>query len=171
VRSRRARAAAVTLAAVLTLTAACSFGPPDPDQQGAPPNLPKPSAVLPSGENPNGGSQEVAVSVLAKNLEVPTSIAFLPDGAALVTERDTGRILQVGPESGDDGLKVTEVQRLAEVQTSGDGGLLDGQGQPDRQAPAQGQAPADPDRHPAVRDGERWRAGLRSGRFPVRRDR
>ncbi len=123
-RSRRARAAVATLAAVLTLTAACSFGPPDPDQQGAPPNLPKPSAALPSGEDPNGGSQEVAVSVLAKNLEVPTSIAFLPDGAALVTERDTGRILQVGPESGQDGLKVTEVQRLNEVQASGDGGLL-----------------------------------------------
>jgi glucose/arabinose dehydrogenase len=122
--SRRARAALVSLAAVLTLTAACSFGPPDPDQQGAPPNLPKPSAALPSGEDPNGGSQEIAVTVLAKNLEVPTSIAFLPDGAALVTERDTGRILQVGPEQDQSGLKVTEVQRLSEVQASGDGGLL-----------------------------------------------
>jgi glucose/arabinose dehydrogenase len=122
--SRRARAALVTLAAVLTFTAACSFGPPDPDQQGAPPNLPKPSAALPSGEDPNGGSQEVAITVLAKNLEVPTGIAFLPDGAALVTERDTGRILQVGPDQDENGLTVTEVQRLSEVRASGDGGLL-----------------------------------------------
>lgn len=123
VRSRRARAAVVSLAAVLTL-AACSFGPPDPDQAGAPPNLPKPSAALPSGEDPNGGSQEVAITVLAKNLEVPTGITFLPDGAALVTERDTGRILQVGPDQDENGLRVTQVQRLAEVQASGDGGLL-----------------------------------------------
>jgi glucose/arabinose dehydrogenase len=123
VRFRRARAAAV-LAAVLALSTACSFGPPDPDEQGAPPNLPKPSAALPSGESPNGGSQEIAVTVLAKNLEVPTSIGFLPDGTGLVTERDTGRILQVGPESDANGLAVTEVQRLKEVQASGDGGLL-----------------------------------------------
>ncbi|MET0415493.1 MAG: PQQ-dependent sugar dehydrogenase [Actinoplanes sp.] len=123
VRSRRGRAA-VVLAAVLTLTAACSFGPPDPDEQGAPPNLPKPSAILPSGSDPGGGEQEVVITVLAKKLEIPWGIAFLPDGVALVTERDTGRILQVGPESDADGLKVTEIQRLNEVQASGDGGLL-----------------------------------------------
>ncbi|GIM95870.1 oxidoreductase [Paractinoplanes toevensis] len=122
VRSRRARAMALSLGAVLALTTACSFGPPDPDEQGTPPNLPKPSAALPSGES--GGDQEVAVTVLAKNLEIPWGMTFLPDGAALVTERDTGRILQVGPESDANGLKVTEVQRLAEVQAAGDGGLL-----------------------------------------------
>ncbi|HEY0003071.1 MAG TPA: PQQ-dependent sugar dehydrogenase, partial [Actinoplanes sp.] len=102
---------------------ACSFGPPDPDQQGEPPNLPKPSAILPSGGDP-GADQQVAVTVLAKRLEIPWGIAFLPDGAALVTERDTGRILKVGPESDTNGLVVTEAQRLAEVQASGDGGLL-----------------------------------------------
>ena len=123
VRTRRARLAAVALAAVLGLTSACSFGPPDPDQQGEPPNLPKPSAILPSGGDP-GADQQVAVTVLAKRLEIPWGIAFLPDGAALVTERDTGRILKVGPESDTNGLVVTEAQRLAEVQASGDGGLL-----------------------------------------------
>jgi glucose/arabinose dehydrogenase len=122
VRARRARATAVIVAVVLTLTAACSFGPPDPDEQGAAPNLPPPSA--PSlGPDPSG-DQQVAVTVLAKKLEIPWGLAFLPSGGALVTERDTARILQVGPESDADGLKVTEVQRLAEVQPSGDGGLL-----------------------------------------------
>nr|WP_240669834.1 PQQ-dependent sugar dehydrogenase [Actinoplanes solisilvae] len=125
-RSRRVRVAVVALAAVLGLTSACSFGPPDPDQQGAPPNLPAPSAAAPSdgAEAPSGGAQEVAVTVLAKDLDVPWGLAFLPDGAALVTERDTGRILKVGPESDANGLTVTEAQRLTEVRASGDGGLL-----------------------------------------------
>jgi glucose/arabinose dehydrogenase len=124
VRSRRVRATAVSLGAVLALTAACSFGPPDPDQQGAPPNLPTPSASGSAGPGDQEGDQEVAVTVLAKGLEVPWGIAFLPDGAALVTERDTGRILQVGPGSDANGLTVTEVQRLNEAQAAGDGGLL-----------------------------------------------
>jgi glucose/arabinose dehydrogenase len=122
VRSRRALAVAA-LAAVLGLTAACSFGPPGPDQQGEPPNLPAPSAPS-AGPDTDQGDQEVAVTVLAKNLEIPWGIAFLPDGSALVTERDTARILKVGPDSDANGLTVTEVQRLSEVQPSGDGGLL-----------------------------------------------
>jgi glucose/arabinose dehydrogenase len=124
VRFRRTRAAAVAFGAVLALTAACSFGPPDPDQQGAPPNLPPPSAPSAGPDTDPDGDQEVAVTVLAKGLEVPWGIAFLPDGSALVTERDTARILKVGPEIDTDGLKVTEVQRLSEAQPAGDGGLL-----------------------------------------------
>ncbi|UQU66135.1 PQQ-dependent sugar dehydrogenase [Couchioplanes caeruleus] len=118
---RSTRAGAVTLGAVLSLTAGCSFGPPDPDVAGAPPNLPTPSA---SASAEGGGEREVAATVLASGLEVPWGMAFLPDGSALVTERDTARILKVGPESDADGLKVTEVQRLSEVSAGGDGGLL-----------------------------------------------
>ncbi|WP_203838491.1 PQQ-dependent sugar dehydrogenase [Winogradskya humida] len=121
VRSRRARTCAVALGSVLFLTTACSFGPPDPDVAGEPPNLPKPSAAATASAQEQ---QEVAVTVLAKGLEVPWGMAFLPDGSALVTERDTARILQVGPETDGDSLKVTEVQRLSEVTAGGDGGLL-----------------------------------------------
>src|SRR5215203_1932048 len=60
----------------------------------------------------------VEVSTLATNLEVPWSFAFLPGGDALVTERDSGRLLRVSP-SGD----VREVQTLPES-GSGEGGLL-----------------------------------------------
>src|SRR6185436_16899105 len=95
-----------------------------PDEQGTPPNLPTPSAAESASADPGGGDQEVVVTVLAKKLEIPWGMAFLPDGSALVTERDSGRILQVGPESDANGLTVTEVQRLTEVQASGDGGLL-----------------------------------------------
>jgi glucose/arabinose dehydrogenase len=123
VRNRRFRAGAVVLGVVLALTSACSFGPPGPDEEGEPPNLPAPSA--PSlGPDSSDGDQEVVVTVLAKHLDIPTGIAFLPDGSALVTERDSTRILQVGPDSDADGLTVTEVRRLNEVQPDGDGGLL-----------------------------------------------
>ncbi|WP_372472222.1 PQQ-dependent sugar dehydrogenase [Jidongwangia harbinensis] len=119
---RRVRAVAGTLGAVLAVSTACTFGPPDPDVAGAPPNLPAPSYSTPPGSDDT--EQEVAVSVLAKGLDVPWGMAFLPDGTALVTERDTARIVQVGPETDPEGLKVTEVQRLSEAVSGGDGGLL-----------------------------------------------
>ncbi|AEV88263.1 glucose sorbosone dehydrogenase [Actinoplanes sp. SE50] len=121
-RSRRARAAIATLAVVLALTSGCSFGPPGPDEAGSAPNLPGPSVAATSSADP--GEPDVVATVLAKGLDVPWGIAFLPDGSALVTERDTGRILKVGPGSDADGLKVAEAARLPEVRASGDGGLL-----------------------------------------------
>ena len=62
--------------------------------------------------------ERVGVSTLATNLEVPWSFAFLPDGDALVTERDSGRLLRVSPSG-----EVREIQTLPEG-GSGEGGLL-----------------------------------------------
>ncbi|MER7165496.1 PQQ-dependent sugar dehydrogenase [Micromonospora sp. NPDC000207] len=117
-RTGRLRAAAVASCAVLVL-AGCSFGEPEPDPAGQPPNLPTPSASA----DPGGGETQVVATVLAKGLRVPWAIAFLPDGGALVTERDSGRILQVGPESGPEGLTVSVVQTVADVAPGGEGGL------------------------------------------------
>ncbi|GGM22559.1 oxidoreductase [Micromonospora sonchi] len=103
---------------MLLAATGCSLGDPAPDPAGEPPNLPSPSATA------GTGNQEIVATVLAKGLQVPWGIAFLPDGGALVTERDSGRILQVGPESGPDGMKVTEVQTIDEVAAGGEGGLL-----------------------------------------------
>lgn len=64
------------------------------------------------------GPVEVASSVVATNLEAPWDLAFLPNGDALVTERDTGRLVRVSG-SGD----VREVQRLPAAGV-GEGGLL-----------------------------------------------
>ena len=120
---RRLQRTALTVAAVLAV-GGCAFGQPKPDAAGAPPRFPTPSAS-PSPSAGRATDQEVAVTVLARNLRVPWAIAFLPDGGALVTERDTAKILKVGPGSDAAGLKVTTVQALDDVvDASGEGGLL-----------------------------------------------
>ena len=54
------------------------------------------------------------------DLSHPWSVAFLPDGMALVTERD-GRLLLADPQSG----QKTEITGGPQVLASGQGGLLD----------------------------------------------
>jgi glucose/arabinose dehydrogenase len=59
-------------------------------------------------------------AVVTTNLTSPWGLAFLPDGSALVSERDTGRIKRV-PAGG--GNAVT-VGRVSGVQPTGEAGLL-----------------------------------------------
>ncbi|WP_018220799.1 PQQ-dependent sugar dehydrogenase [Salinispora pacifica] len=118
-RIHRFRATLAASCATLLIVAGCSFGEPGPDPAGEPPTFPTPTTSDPGSTGP-----EVVATVLAKGLRVPWGIAFLPDGGALVTERDSGRILQVGPESDPDGLRVTVVQTLTEVTAGGEGGLM-----------------------------------------------
>ncbi len=58
-------------------------------------------------------------TVLARHLAVPWAIAFLPDGDALVTERDSARLLRVTP-----GGQVAVVGTVPGVAPYGEGGLL-----------------------------------------------
>ncbi|GGM03906.1 MULTISPECIES: PQQ-dependent sugar dehydrogenase [Micromonospora] len=58
------------------------------------------------------------VEVLATGLEAPWGLAFLPDGSALVTERDSTRILAL-----TDG-QTREVGRVPDAAPGGEGGLL-----------------------------------------------
>ena len=115
----RALALAAMIAGVAAGAAGCSFGAPPPDQAGEPPRLPTPS----TSPTPDDSSQG-AVEVVAKGLAVPWGVAFLPDGTGLVTERDSDRLLKVGPDNASDGLVVTPVQTLTGVAAGGDGGLL-----------------------------------------------
>jgi glucose/arabinose dehydrogenase len=64
------------------------------------------------------GPVEVERSVIATNLEVPWGFAFLPNGDALFTERDSGRLLRM-----DSSGNVHEVQTLP-TRGYGEGGSL-----------------------------------------------
>jgi glucose/arabinose dehydrogenase len=64
----------------------------------------------------------VQVQEITSNLEVPWGIAFLPDGSAVVAERDSGRILHVAADGG----VIAESARLPSSYggEDGEGGLL-----------------------------------------------
>src|SRR5690606_14342948 len=64
-----------------------------------------------------------AHDVLVTGLDIPWDIAFLPDGAALVTERTTGQVLRVDPSSRAGGHEVEVVQTIEGVDPAGEGGL------------------------------------------------
>jgi glucose/arabinose dehydrogenase len=84
---------------------------PSPSSGPTSPNAAAPADAGPAGL---GGAQ-----VLARGLRAPWGLAFLPGGDALVTERDTRRILQITPAGG-----VSEVQVVDDADAGGEGGLL-----------------------------------------------
>jgi glucose/arabinose dehydrogenase len=68
-----------------------------------------------------GGTPDLtAPETIATGLHTPWGLAFLPDGSALVAERNTGHILQVRPGGG----APKEVYRVPGVAAAGEGGLL-----------------------------------------------
>jgi glucose/arabinose dehydrogenase len=102
-RATRARLAAALLAGVLL--AGC----------GVVPGL---------GQDDPGGERGIgagfaAAETVARDLEAPWGLAFLPDGGTLVSERDSGRILRVRP-----GAEPEEVATVPGVAPRGEGGLL-----------------------------------------------
>ncbi|GAA3510586.1 PQQ-dependent sugar dehydrogenase [Actinocatenispora rupis] len=111
---RRVLAAATTGLLALVAAAGCAFGPPDDSQQGTPPKLPSPST---SPSSDDGGA---TVQVIAKKLAVPWGIAFLPDGTALVTQRDKRTIVRLGANGGTP----KTVQTVSQASAGGEGGLL-----------------------------------------------
>jgi glucose/arabinose dehydrogenase len=109
---------AVVAVGALGALGGCAFGQPDQGgQQGSPPNLPTPSA---SPSQDDGGA---SVQVIAKNLAVPWAIGFLPDGTALVTERDLKQIVKLAPDQSGT-LVTTPVQTVDAAVPGGEGGLL-----------------------------------------------
>jgi glucose/arabinose dehydrogenase len=100
-------------------------GPFRPLPEGAPPEMGPPSSSAPSpgpGEpaEPGSGEADGDPNVMASGLAVPTGLVVLPDGSAVVGERDTGRLLQVFP----DRSPARELMTVPGIDTAGDGGLL-----------------------------------------------
>ncbi len=110
-----ARARILAAAAVLCLTACGGPEPQDdserPDDPGTVTGTLDPATSSPSGPVRVTGTVET-------DLEVPWGLAFLPDGSALVTERDRAVISLV------DGGSRREVGTIAETSPTSEGGLL-----------------------------------------------
>jgi glucose/arabinose dehydrogenase len=116
-------ATGTTVAALLVLTCSACSGSSD----AAPVGTGSSSASAPSSSAPATTSQPAGEPVLdatvdrviATGLEVPWGLAFLPDGSALVSERDSDRIKHVSPDG-----KVSNVGTVDGVDGFGEGGLL-----------------------------------------------
>jgi len=119
---RRAAALAGTAALAAALLTACGGDEEEPggigDTVTATPQSSEPSK--PTGENtppPDDGPAKV-VRTVATGLAVPWGVAFLPNGDAVVTERDTRRVLLLEAPSYD----VREVGVIEAAVSNGDTG-------------------------------------------------
>jgi glucose/arabinose dehydrogenase len=113
---------AVAAAGTVLLTA-CST---DSTPEAAPATAGRPTSVAPSAATsarsapPTGTPDLTAPETVATGLRTPWGRAFLPDGGALVAQRDDGRILEVRPGQG----KPRQVYDVPGVAAAGEGGLL-----------------------------------------------
>lgn len=73
-----------------------------------------------AGSTPSGRPDLAAPQEIAWGLDAPWGLAFLPDGDALVAERDSGRVLRIRAGGGTP----REVYRVPGVEAGGEGGLL-----------------------------------------------
>lgn len=120
----------VALVLLVTLGACSDDDAPEVEPGSRTPETPaqtatpsSPSSTTPAA-SPTGtttlspaGPPEV-VGTVAEGLEAPWGVDFLPDGAAIVTERDSGRVLEVR------GRRTREIGRIDQVSPQGEAGLL-----------------------------------------------
>ncbi|HET8959397.1 PQQ-dependent sugar dehydrogenase [Nocardioides sp.] len=122
---RRSLVAATTLVVAAAVLGACSDGEEDtspptvtatPSDEAPAPSATRPTSPSPSREQPPGPPR--VVDTVARNLSVPWGIDFLPDGTAIVTERDTRRVLAIK------GGRVRQVGVIESAAPQGEAGLL-----------------------------------------------
>ncbi|MBD7993726.1 PQQ-dependent sugar dehydrogenase [Arthrobacter sp. Sa2CUA1] len=109
--TKRRRLAAWIAVVTVSGTAGCSAGGPGPQVSSA-----ASSAAGTAGEPVSGENN--APEVLATGLDAPWSITF-HDGTALISERDTARILEL-----DGGGNFREAGTVNDASGNGEGGLL-----------------------------------------------
>ena len=95
----KGRLALTSLALTMGVATGCADDTPAPMPQTTqptdPPSQPTPSDADRASRHGGGDRDPEAVGTLVEQLEVPWGVDFLPDGDAVVTERMTGRVLQV----------------------------------------------------------------------------
>lgn len=91
-----------------------------PEARESPSSAAASPTAVPPATSAAAGLDTDSPEVLVTGLEAPWGLDFLPNGDALVTERDTARVLRV-PAAGGDPVEVT---RIAAAEPSGEGGLL-----------------------------------------------
>jgi glucose/arabinose dehydrogenase len=124
--ARRWSARATGALAVCLALAACGGGSGGTAaataSSAAPTSSPSPSGT-PSSGTPSSAptaAPSSAPTVVAEGLEVPWGLAFLPGGDALVSERDSARVLRLPAGGG----RPVEVRRVEQAAPRGEGGLL-----------------------------------------------
>ena len=132
----RLRVLAASTAALGLLAAGCAQGGNEVDV-----DVSSTASAAPTGaseEESAGEDEEGAfeadgvpdvVGTVASGLETPWGLDFLPDGRAVVTERDSARVLVVTPPDVQDGAaegegRTIEVGRVPEADPRGEAGLL-----------------------------------------------
>lgn len=110
------KAALLAISLLLASTACGEDEPAGPTVTATP----SPSGTAATSATPSATPDRptAVIDTVATGLEVPWGIAFLPDGSALVTERDSGRILQVTK------ARTREVGRIEATRAQGEAGLL-----------------------------------------------
>ncbi|MDI6098861.1 PQQ-dependent sugar dehydrogenase [Actinoplanes sp. NEAU-A12] len=69
--------------------------------------------------SPSAAPDLASPEEMARGIDVPWGLAFLPGGEALIAERDTGRVLRLAP-----GGRPALMRQVAGVDSGGEGGLL-----------------------------------------------
>ncbi|MET0495620.1 MAG: PQQ-dependent sugar dehydrogenase [Actinoplanes sp.] len=113
----RPRWAIAVATASAALLAACSGDEPAP----APTRTTPPAPATSAAPSASGGAIDLgSPETVATGIDVPWGLAFLPDGSALVAERDSAEILRV--RTG--GAQPQGVYQVPGVSAEGEGGLL-----------------------------------------------
>ncbi len=118
-------------ALALAFCAALLVGCGEDDEPGIAESTQRPGGSAQTGASPDrsptraSGDRPKVVDTVASGLAVPWGLDFLPDGRAVVTERDTARVLVITPPAGAGDGEVVEVGRVPETAPQGEAGLLD----------------------------------------------
>lgn len=124
----------VSVASVALTASACSQGGNVSDVEitgsaSAAGDSTSPSEAASTGSSASSSATAVSptpqvVATAATGLEVPWGLDFLPDGRAIVTERDTAKVLLVSPPDGDQPGDVVEAGTVPKVVPTAEAGLL-----------------------------------------------